>query len=52
MKRENRLEEALALCYQAIKGAEQDREGREPAPWYMEHRKLGQHQEELAVLER
>ena len=57
LKRENRLEEALALCYQAIRGAEQDREGREPAPWYTEqaaivHRKLGQHQEEIAVLER
>lgn len=57
LKRENRLEEALALCYQAIKGAEQDRDGREPAPWYTEqaaivHRKLGQHQEEMAVLER
>lgn len=57
LKRENRLEEALALCYQAIRGAEQDREGREPAPWYTEqaaivHRKLGQHQDEIAVLER
>lgn len=57
LKRENRLEEALALCYRAVKGAEQDREGREPAPWYTEqaaivHRKLGQHQEEIAVLER
>ncbi|WP_152916220.1 hypothetical protein [Arthrobacter sp. RIT-PI-e] len=57
LKREDRLEEALALCYQAIKGAEQDRGGREPAPWYTEqaaivHRKLGQHQEEITVLER
>lgn len=57
LKRENRLEEALALCYQAIKGAEQAREGGEPAPWYTEqaatlYRKLGQHQEEIAVLER
>jgi hypothetical protein len=57
LKRENRLEEALVLCYQAIRGAEQDREGREPAPWYTEQAaivqgKLGQHQEEIAVLER
>lgn len=57
LKRENRLEEALELCYQAIKGAERDRDGREPAPWYTEqaaivHRKLGQHQEEIVVLER
>lgn len=57
LKRENRLEEALALCYQAIRGAEQDRTGREPAPWYTEqaaivHHKLGQYQEEIAVLER
>jgi tetratricopeptide (TPR) repeat protein len=57
LKRENRLEEALALCYQAIQGAEQDRKGREPAPWYTEqaaiiHRKLGQRDEEIAVLRR
>jgi tetratricopeptide (TPR) repeat protein len=57
LKRENRLEEALALCYQAINGAEQDREGREPAPWYTEqaaivHRKLGENDQEIAVLER
>lgn len=57
LKRENRLEEALVLCYQAINGAERDRNGREPAPAYTEqaaiiHRKLGQHDEEIAVLER
>lgn len=57
LKRENRLEEALALCYQAIEGAEQNRGGREPAPWYTEqaaivHSKLGQQQVEITVLER
>lgn len=57
LKREGRLEEALELCYLAIEGAEQDRQGREPAPWYTEqaaiiHRKLGQRDEEIAVLER
>lgn len=39
LKRENRLEEVLALCYQAIRGAEQGREGREPAPWYTEQQR-------------
>lgn len=57
LKREGRLEEALVLCYSAIAGAEGDRKGREPAPWYTEqaaiiHRKLGQPAEEIAVLER
>jgi hypothetical protein len=57
LKREGRLEEALALCYGAIEGAERDRQGSTPAPWYtlqaaMIHRKLGQRDEEIAVLER
>lgn len=59
LKRENRLEEALTLCYAAIDGAEGSaaREGLEPAPWYTEqaaiiHRKLGQDDREIAVLER
>jgi len=57
LKRQGRLEEALALCYGAIDGAEADRDGREPAPWYTEqaaiiHRKLGQRDEEIAVLQR
>lgn len=42
---------------QAINGAEQDRDGREPTPWYTEqaaivHRKLGEYDQEIAVLER
>lgn len=57
LKREGRLEEALALCYGAIDGAERDRDGREPAPWYTEqaaiiHRKRGEHDQEVAVLQR
>lgn len=57
LKREGRLQEALELCYLAIEGAENDRESREPAPWYTEqaaiiHRKLGQRDQEIAVLER
>lgn len=57
LKREGRLEEALALCYAAIDGAERDRDGREPAPWYTEqaaimHRKRGEHDQEVAVLQR
>lgn len=57
LKREGRPEEALVLCYAAIEGAEANREGREPAPWYTEqaaiiHRKLGQRDKEIAVLER
>lgn len=57
LKRDGRLEDALVLCYAAIDGAEAAREGREPAPWYTEqaaivHRKLGHHDEEVAVLRR
>jgi hypothetical protein len=57
LKREGRLSEALVLCYKAIEAAEGDRGGREPAPWYTEqaaivHRKLGQKDEEIAVLKR
>ena len=57
LKREGRLQEALDLCYGAIDAAEQDRGGREPAPWYTEqaaiiHRKRGQRDEEVAVLQR
>jgi hypothetical protein len=57
LKREGRLEEALTLCYAAIEGAEANREGCEPAPWYTEqaaiiHRKLGQRGEEITVLTR
>jgi hypothetical protein len=57
LKREGRLEEALALCYGAIEGAEQSREGGEPAPWYtmqaaVIHRKRGERDAEIAVLQR
>lgn len=57
LKREGRLAEALDLCYGAIEAAEQDRHGREPAPWYTEqaaiiHRKRAERDEEVAVLER
>ena len=57
LKREGKLEEALALCYRAIEGAEADRDGREPAPWYTEqaaiiHRKRGEREQEVAVLRR
>lgn len=57
LKRQGRNEEALRLLYLAIEGAEGDREGRSPAPWYTEqaaivHRKLGQRDEEIAVLRR
>lgn len=57
LKREGKLEEALTLCYIAIEGAERAREGSSPAPWYTEqaaiiHRKLGQKDQEIAVLER
>lgn len=56
-KREGRNEDALALCYQAIEGAERGRDGREPAPAYTKHaaivlRKLKRPDEEAAVLER
>ena len=57
LKRESRFTEALELCYAAIEGAENGREGREPAPWYTEqaaivHRKLGERDKEISVLER
>lgn len=57
LKREGRLEEALVLSYAGIEGAEGERDGRAPAPWYSEQaaiilRKLGRRDEELAVLER
>jgi len=57
LKRQGRLEEALELTYQAIQGAEQDRDGREPAPAYTIEaaiilRKLGRRDEEIQVLER
>lgn len=59
LKRDNRLEEALTLCYAVIEGAEASasRERLEPAPWHTEqaaiiHRMLGQHDREVAVLER
>lgn len=57
LKREGRLEEALVLCYKAIKGAEGDAGDSIPAPWYTEqaaivHRKLRQRDEEIAVLKR
>lgn len=57
LKRDGRLEEALALCYGAIEAAEKDRDGREAAPWYTEqaaiiHRKLGEQADEEAVLRR
>lgn len=57
LKREGRLEEALVLCEAAITGAEGDRSGREPAPFYTEQaaiilRKLGRRDEEIAVLKR
>jgi hypothetical protein len=57
LKRDGRLDDALVLCYAAIEGAEEAREGREPAPFYTEqaaiiHRKLGQRDKEAAVLRR
>lgn len=57
LKREGRLAEALELCYGAIEAAENDRDGREPAPWYTEqaaiiHRKRGERDLEVAVLQR
>lgn len=57
LKREGKLPEALVLCYKAIEAAEKDAGRREPAPWYTEqaaivHRKLGQRDEEIAVLKR
>lgn len=57
LKREGKLREALVLCYGAIEAAERGADGREPAPWYTEqaaivHRKLGERDEEIAVLRR
>lgn len=57
LKRDGRLEEALELCYAAIAGAEKDRGGSEPAPFYTEQaaivlHKLGRREEEAAVLRR
>lgn len=57
LKREGRLDEALVLCYKAIEGAEGDAGRDAPAPAYTEqaaiiHRKLGQKEEEIAVLKR
>jgi hypothetical protein len=57
LKRDGKLDVALALCYAAIEGAEGARDGREPAPWYTEqaaiiHRKRGERDEEIAVLRR
>lgn len=57
LKREGRLEEALVLCYKAIEGAEGDAGRGMPAPAYTEqaaiiHRKLGQKDQEVAVLKR
>jgi len=57
LKRQGRLEEALVLAYQAIQGAENDRDGREPAPGHtiqaaILFRKLGRRDEEIQVLER
>lgn len=57
LKREDRLQEALKLCYQAIEGAEKDSKGGTPAPAYTEqaaiiHRKLGERDAEIAVLKR
>lgn len=59
LKRDGRLEEALALCYKAIQGAENAarREMTSPPPFYTEqaaiiHRKLKQRDEEIAVLQR
>lgn len=56
-KRDGRLDDALLMCHQAIAGAEGDRDGREPAPWYTEqaaiiYRKLGQQDNEIKVLTR
>jgi hypothetical protein len=59
LKRDGRLQDALTLSYVAIEAAENEarQSGREPAPAYtlhaaIVHRKLGQHEEERAVLER
>lgn len=59
LKRDGHLEEALALCYKAIQGAENSarRQKTSPPPFYTEQaaiilRKLKQRDEEIAVLQR
>lgn len=57
LKREGQLEAALKLCYIGIQGAEKDSRFGSPAPWYtiqaaIIHRKLKQHDDEVAVLQR
>lgn len=57
LKREGRLKEALHWCYVAIESAEKGRQGSFPAPAYTReaaiiHRKLGEREEEIAVLKR
>lgn len=57
LKREGRLKEALHWCYIAIESAEKDRQGGTPAPAYtwetaIIHRKLGERDQEVAVLKR
>lgn len=59
LKREGRLEDALAICLKAIEAAESaaKREKTSPPPFYTEQaaivlRKLGQRDEEIAVLQR
>lgn len=57
LKRQGHLGEALKLCYGSITAAEDDRQGREPAPWYTEqaaiiHRKRHEQDKEEAVLRR
>lgn len=64
LKREGKLEEALALCMQAVQAAENEAlaeqaegHGREPAPWYTQQaaiilRKLKRPEDEEAVLRR
>lgn len=59
LKREKRWDDALKLLYAAIEGEERgyQHRGGIPAPWFTEHaaichRKLKQHDEEVAVLKR
>jgi hypothetical protein len=57
LKRDGRLEEALVLCYGAIEAAEHAFPGQAPATFYTEqaaiiHRKRGERDEEIAVLQR
>lgn len=56
-KRRGELATALNMAEAAIRGAEKDRGGREPAPWYTEQaaiilRKLGRVDDEVRVLKR